>query len=200
MYSEDSSKNKERKVHWDLQTTVEPILSQFAAYRQTKPSFNKIKTNIIKYLRNKEYSHLHTWLSDALPDNGSLKAFFSEQGDFILKYSLAYFEDIKALEFIKEHFPISDIKISLRKKRFTVLDEFFTALAGAELFKKDSMDHRIIRMEKFKFLLNIDPETIREFIDQNLDQKCLTDKIKEDFFNVEAEFKQGCRSACDLRT
>lgn len=195
----NEGENKERKVRWTKQIFDKSLTTQFDTTKKIKPSFSKIKGHIIKYLRNKDYTKLSEWINKVLPDDNDLINFFDAEGDSILKYALAYFKDLEILEFIKEHFPIVSIQFSLRKSQFAVLDEFFASQAGAELFEEDDIVYREERIEKFKFLLNVDAKTVKEFVDNKQDKKYFTRKVREDLSKAEMETKQNNPSSMNCQ-
>lgn len=187
-------KNDGKQVHWDTEYSEARAVLPYFTVKKTISGFGSSRAFVLKSLKNSEYDHLLEWLENVLSDSKLREDFFNAEGHIILKYTLSYSRDIKIFDFIKEHFPVSSIKLSLIKENFCVLEEFFSSQAGAELFGEDDLLHRSIRVVKFKFLFSIDPNLMEEFINNNQDKKYMTDKVKKDFLQAKTEIKQSEQS------
>ena len=163
------------------------MLTQFDKSKKI-PNFKKAKSKVLDALRLKDYKYLFSWLEQYYPTKELKDNFFSREGHFILRYILSYSDDLNILKLIRDRFSKISIKSALKNDKYDAIRGFFITQHGAELFDHDDESHRIIRIAKFKFLLQISEKLIKTFITSNEDASYITFKIKEDFNKAEKEF------------
>ena len=187
-------KSKERKrVHWQenpeqMENSYE-LLPHFKKYKQ-KLNFKKVKMYILDALRKKEYDNLNSWLLECFPSNVDRDSFFSKEGHHILKYIFAYSEELNVFDLLTNWFSENSIKSALKNDNCDAMREFFAVQHGEELFDSDNELNRKIRVEKFKFLLQVAENDIKEFIRENHSSRYMTTRIKQDFDKAIQEKKK----------
>lgn len=155
------------------------ILPQFKKPRRTL-TFEHVKSQIIKLIREKNYDLLSSWLQDNFSSQEAKNTFFSENGHKILRYILANFDDLYSLKFIEQSFSDLSIKIALQNDNFNAIEGFFLAMGGSEMFQNDDDLHRKMRIETLKFILRYGEETLRIFLTENINARFMSPKVQED--------------------
>ena len=187
-------KSQEKKrVHWqenhEQKENSYELLPQFKKYKQ-KLNFNRVKNYILDALRKKEYDNLNSWLFECFSSNVDRDSFFSKEGHHILKYIFAYSEELSVFDLLTNWFSVNSIKSALKNDNYDAIREFFAVQHGEELFDSDNELNRKIRVEKFKFLLQVAEKDIKEFIRENHSSGYMTTKIKQDFDKAIHEKKE----------
>lgn len=184
---------EEKRVHWEESNGQQDDHELLPQFKKSKKglNFNKLKIQVFDIFRGVEYlSVFPSFINDVLPTNQLKEAFFDEQGHNILAFLLTYKEDLKALNLITQLFTLFSVQTAIKKEDFACLKKFLISQSSQELFSKDDELTRNLRIEKFKFLLELDYVVVKDYF-KHPDQKYFTKKIQEDFIKATQEIDQN---------
>lgn len=187
--------DKKKKVHWkdnsynDQPKDFQELLSQF---KKTKIlNFNTVKTQIFSILIKDDYEKiLPSYIYEVLPNENIKQEFIKLQGQDILTYLLVCIDDMKIFKVIESLFPAEYWKEIISKEDSKCLKKFLILQSGQEKVCEDNLIVRELRKEKYKFLCSINHQDVKKYLCE-IDQRCLSKKMKEDFLQAERELNVG---------
>lgn len=137
-------------------------------------------TKILSMLKRSQLEDLKTYLKNTDP-NVVNKFFCSEDGQKVMSY-LCSIPKNDRFHFISKNVPAGCLKSAIRQNSYALLVEFLTKQQIVEEYNADSVKDRAIRIDKFKFLLEID-EDVEIFmnISKKNKESFITQKIMDDF-------------------
>lgn len=108
------------------------------------------------------------------------KAFFKRCGYTFLRHAIISLKTNDALKFILNHIPEIEIKDKLREFDFDILRNFLIGKHAhlQYLNEEEVKAEKILIKEKLEILYKIDPEGIKQFMDENLKEN-YTSLLKE---------------------
>lgn len=173
------------------------LLTQFEHQRKLKSSqYISITSYIVQALKNNEYEKIFSYLDEVLPSKELLQSIIDKQGHEFCKYALSYSRSNKVFDFIRKFFSEQEICNALKKEDNYSLEQFFFSQHGAELANRDNLTYRELRIEKFKFILEVAEVILEDFVNRHTNAIYMTSKIKEDYVTAKKgiQMKQQTRS------
>ena len=146
--------------------------------------FKKIVARALKFLQSREHELLFNYIAEVLPTERMKSEFLAQQGHLILQYVFAYSSNMDVLSWIYDNFSKTSILAAVQANHDSVLEKFFIFQYGAELSSLDNYEYRKLRIEEFKFLLSIDQNIVKTFMDRNSGSSFITTKIQEDYYKA----------------
>lgn len=127
--------------------------------------------------------------------------FFNKCGDIFLNQVIVAAKTIIPFTFVVEKLHPQLIKETLKEKNYELFESLLISEYTIESSGGDLPAERNLRREKFYFLLKFDPEGIEKYIREKSSDKfmssIITPKIKEDFENAFARYKQDPHKQID---
>ncbi len=185
--------SEKKRVHWQDKDVPSDkpteLLSQFKKAKSS-PNFSKLKTQMLDIFRGNDYfTLLPLFVNDVLPTSKLQEDFFNSQGNNILAFLLVYNSNLETINLIKKLFTPGSLQTAIKNEESSCLKKFLIAQASQETFSKDNEITRNLRVEKFKFLLEIDYAMVKDYF-SHPDQRYFTKKIQEDFLKAIQETDQ----------
>jgi hypothetical protein len=171
MYTEqknDSSLEKERKYYLRMKRRI------FAAFERS------------------DYALLSKELT--LSPSQQLDSFFNSEGSSVLNYAIVQ-DSAEPLRFIVNHISKYILKNLLEVNNFEFLKNFIYAEKMLEISDQSTPELRLARIEKFRLLIEIDPERVEKFMDECCADRLFNPILKKDIDDSRAQFKAMVRRA-----
>lgn len=144
-------------------------------------NYADIKKRVLKRFSNHEYAQLEQDLLSYRFNKSFISDFFRQEGFTILRFALIDSLDTRPMEFLCKNVPLDVLRDILSSQDYDVLKSFLMTQAGLEDLGWYDASVKERQIEKFKYLLKIDQEGIRDFMEKNQQERYMTDNIKENF-------------------
>ena len=143
--------------------------------------FTRLGKQLIMRLDRDELELLNQAFENNKMSKNYLGRFFEQEGDRILNWILFGSSNNLCFQFIFDKCPHMLFQKKFRAADFSFLRSYLKARRTAEdlgiLFAED----RIVDREKFKLLIQIDPEGIEEFMEKNRESEFMKKSVLEDY-------------------
>lgn len=143
--------------------------------------FASIRRYLIKKLSRGELKTLETELQSGGFSKSFIAKFFEKEYHKILHWLLVGSENTSSFQFVLNTFTTEAIKNKLRENNFSFLIDVLDARAGMEEIGLLTIQERKLGQERFKLLLQIDPEGIQDFMNVNKEAKFMKPSTWEDY-------------------
>jgi hypothetical protein len=169
------------------------IMYQFAQMKEEKESFTpvfniredkdfaRIRRYLLKMFAKDAFEQLYKDFDTFVIPLNTLKEFFEKEGYNILHWLLISSKNSNVFQFMIDKIPLSILQSFIKHNNFISLKQFLRGRVVTEELEILKSQERKLDIEKFKFLLMIDRETIQQFMSENKETTLMKPSIWEDY-------------------
>ncbi len=144
-----------------------------------KPHTSAVRKIWIQRTRAGEYEQLKKDLTSYENRGVKIEDFFRKEGRALLNWAISTMTNAEPLSFICENVPKELIKEMLSSKNYSMLNTLLLEETGMEELNRVTPARTENFGKKIKNLLNIDPNGVREFLENSLSRSEIGPKVKD---------------------
>jgi hypothetical protein len=151
----------------------------FSHQKKLKP--HHISTRIMDRFRKEEYVELKQDLFSYNLGVDFVDDFFIKHGGSILNWTVIASPSERPLKFLFENVQSEILQKILSADDCLILKNFLIGQSGLEKLKMYSSKTEATQIEKFKFLLKIDPDAVQTFMRESIEKGSVTENIRNNY-------------------
>ncbi len=144
-----------------------------------KPHPSALRKLWFQRINNGEYDLLKQDLIDYQNKGLTLERLLAKEGESLLRWALVYAPTVNQLQFIHQNIPVDLLKKTLSEEDYSLVNKFLVTESGIEESRPMKAEELSNRIEKIKILLSIEPNRIREIMNETCNAENITEGVKQ---------------------